>query len=212
MKHLHSHFLLLSKEKSVALVDILIHCYSKKRQSMQYRFPKVYNTQSSGWWEYVFSTSVLQLSLARAIEGGGLIKPDCFAPFLRPPLRAQLRTCEARTMDTSKWTICWCFIGILLQVCAADEALKLHLGRSVLGDPGMKSDKVRVAVEGWNFCNRVGYEDPNAPSPRWADCTDIHCKSPDDGTLNFNCGWSIVAICSWWWFCAWMSCSKGRAM
>lgn len=39
----------------------------------------------------------------------------------------------------------------------------------------MKSEKVRVAVEGWNFCNRVGIESPAAPSPRWADCTDINC-------------------------------------
>ncbi|CAK9882248.1 unnamed protein product [Sphagnum jensenii] len=49
---------------------------------------------------------------------------------------------------------------------------------SVLGDPGMKSQKVRVAVEGWNFCNRVGEEDspPQSPSPRWADCADLDCN------------------------------------
>ncbi|XP_024402608.1 uncharacterized protein [Physcomitrium patens] len=55
------------------------------------------------------------------------------------------------------------------------SSLRVPRGRSVLGDPGMKSEKVRVAVEGWNFCNRVGIESPAAPSPRWADCTDINC-------------------------------------
>ncbi|KAG0563531.1 hypothetical protein KC19_8G038700 [Ceratodon purpureus] len=58
-----------------------------------------------------------------------------------------------------------------------DGDASLRMGRSVLGDPGMKSEKVRVGVEGWNFCNRVGYEASGAPSPRWADCTDINCKS-----------------------------------
>lgn len=80
-------------------------------------------------------------------------------------------------------------VGLQVSVAGAgtlveDEgaALRLPLGRSVLGDPGMKSEKVRVAVEGWNFCNRVGIESPEAPSPRWADCTDINCEE-SDGTL-----------------------------
>jgi hypothetical protein len=65
----------------------------------------------------------------------------------------------------------------LLQFTMQGGALTLGepLGTSVLGDPGMKSDRVRVAVEGWNFCNRVGIEWPGSPSPRWADCTDVTC-------------------------------------
>lgn len=65
----------------------------------------------------------------------------------------------------------------LLQSTMQGGALTLRepLGSSVLGDPGMKCENVRVAVEGWNFCNRVGIEWPGSPSPRWADCTDVTC-------------------------------------
>ncbi|KAL8143964.1 hypothetical protein V2J09_016996 [Rumex salicifolius] len=46
---------------------------------------------------------------------------------------------------------------------------------SAIGDPGMKSPNIRIAVEAWNFCNEVGSEAPNVSSPRLADCADIHC-------------------------------------
>ncbi|KAL2630404.1 hypothetical protein R1flu_015090 [Riccia fluitans] len=61
--------------------------------------------------------------------------------------------------------------------------------KSALGDPGMRSDKVRVAVEGWNFCNRVGSQTNNTVNPRWADCADLTSYSSsglqagDDTTL-----------------------------
>lgn len=37
----------------------------------------------------------------------------------------------------------------------------------------MRRDGLRVALEGWNFCNEVGEEAPNMGSPRAADCIDL---------------------------------------
>ncbi|KAL0328387.1 UNVERIFIED_CONTAM: hypothetical protein Scaly_2271300 [Sesamum calycinum] len=44
---------------------------------------------------------------------------------------------------------------------------------SAVGDPGMRRDGLRVAIEAWNQCNEVGEEAPNMGSPRKADCFDI---------------------------------------
>ncbi|WOL02248.1 hypothetical protein Cni_G10967 [Canna indica] len=44
---------------------------------------------------------------------------------------------------------------------------------SAVGDPGMRRDGLRVALEAWNFCNEVGAEAPAMGSPRLADCFDI---------------------------------------
>ncbi|PKU87613.1 uncharacterized protein LOC110107069 [Dendrobium catenatum] len=44
---------------------------------------------------------------------------------------------------------------------------------SAVGDPGMKRNGLRVAFEGWNFCNEVGAEAPGMGSPREADCFDL---------------------------------------
>ncbi|KAI5063284.1 hypothetical protein GOP47_0021831 [Adiantum capillus-veneris] len=50
---------------------------------------------------------------------------------------------------------------------------------SVLGDGGMKDKRVRVGLESWNFCNRVGEEGGlGMPSPRHADCADLVCGTP----------------------------------
>lgn len=50
--------------------------------------------------------------------------------------------------------------------------------KSVLGDGGMREERVRVALESWNFCNRVGSEGGlDMPSPRHADCAHIVCSS-----------------------------------
>ncbi|KAF8024388.1 hypothetical protein BT93_F1543 [Corymbia citriodora subsp. variegata] len=48
---------------------------------------------------------------------------------------------------------------------------------SAVGQPGMKSDNLRVAIEAWNQCNEVGEEAPNMGSPRMADCFDIDYSS-----------------------------------
>ncbi|WCJ32350.1 hypothetical protein M5689_013779 [Euphorbia peplus] len=41
---------------------------------------------------------------------------------------------------------------------------------SGIGDPGMRLDGLRVAIEAWNQCNEVGQEIPGMGSPRMADC------------------------------------------
>lgn len=49
---------------------------------------------------------------------------------------------------------------------------------SAVGDPGMKRDGLRVAIESWNQCNEVGDENQQTGSPRHADCFDIYRASP----------------------------------
>nr|GME09435.1 uncharacterized protein LOC109187820 [Ipomoea batatas]GME13085.1 uncharacterized protein LOC109187820 [Ipomoea batatas] len=44
---------------------------------------------------------------------------------------------------------------------------------SAIGDPGMRRDGLRIAIEAWNQCNEVGEEAPEMGSPRQADCFDI---------------------------------------
>uniref|UniRef100_A0A7N0T3W3 DUF7705 domain-containing protein n=1 Tax=Kalanchoe fedtschenkoi TaxID=63787 RepID=A0A7N0T3W3_KALFE len=45
---------------------------------------------------------------------------------------------------------------------------------SAVGDPGMRRDSLRVALESWNQCNEVGQEAPGMGSPRYADCFDLY--------------------------------------
>lgn len=54
---------------------------------------------------------------------------------------------------------------------------------SALGDPGMRNDNLRVAIEAWNQCNEVGEEATNMGSPRMADCFDLD-NSSLPGNLN----------------------------
>ncbi|WOH05867.1 hypothetical protein DCAR_0625290 [Daucus carota subsp. sativus] len=51
---------------------------------------------------------------------------------------------------------------------------------TAIGDPGMKRDGLRVAIEAWNQCNEVGEEAPDMGSPRQADCFDLlpHHSTP----------------------------------
>ncbi|KAI3460733.1 hypothetical protein Pfo_017396 [Paulownia fortunei] len=60
-----------------------------------------------------------------------------------------------------------------LVLCGASSAN----GASAVGDPGMRRDGLRVAFEGWNFCNEVGKEAPDMGSPRAADCFDLSNSS-----------------------------------
>ncbi|XWS18545.1 hypothetical protein CRYUN_Cryun32bG0054200 [Craigia yunnanensis] len=48
---------------------------------------------------------------------------------------------------------------------------------SAVGDPGMRRDGLRLAIEAWNQCNEVGEEVPHMGSPRAADCFDIYKAS-----------------------------------
>uniref|UniRef100_UPI0005CA3199 uncharacterized protein LOC101312016 n=1 Tax=Fragaria vesca subsp. vesca TaxID=101020 RepID=UPI0005CA3199 len=45
---------------------------------------------------------------------------------------------------------------------------------SAVGDPEMRRDSLRVAIESWNQCNEVGQDNPQTGSPRAADCFDIY--------------------------------------
>ena len=53
---------------------------------------------------------------------------------------------------------------------------------SALGDPGMRRDSLRVAIEAWNQCNEVGEEVFGFGSPRMADCFDFD-NSTSQGAL-----------------------------
>lgn len=68
-------------------------------------------------------------------------------------------------------------VPISTAVVSEPSHLKLKLPSkseySAVGDPGMKRDGLRVAFEGWNFCNEVGVEAPGMGSPRAADCFDL---------------------------------------
>lgn len=88
----------------------------------------------------------------------------------------------------------WFLIVLVLQILfvqnlAADSLLKTHglISKnryvSAIGDPGMKSANVRVALEAWNFCNEVGFEAPGMGSPRLADCADLFCSSLITGKI-----------------------------
>ncbi|KAJ6291623.1 hypothetical protein OIU76_023662 [Salix suchowensis] len=93
---------------------------------------------------------------------------------------------------------CFCFLGSTLAVLvlilnlgftltngsssfsflSTSAAAKRYV--SAIGDPGMKSPNVRVALEAWNFCNEVGFEAPGMGSPRLADCADMYCPVTSD--------------------------------
>ena len=58
--------------------------------------------------------------------------------------------------------------------------------KSIVGDSGMRSERLRIALEGWNFCNRAGsvesWKDGVVlPSPRYADCADVICQTESLG-------------------------------
>lgn len=55
---------------------------------------------------------------------------------------------------------------------------------SGVGDPGMRRDNLRVAIESWNQCNEVGEEAPFSGSPRLADCFDIYTTTTTSQLIN----------------------------
>ncbi|KAK9267496.1 hypothetical protein L1049_009924 [Liquidambar formosana] len=62
---------------------------------------------------------------------------------------------------------------------------------SAVGDPGMRRDGLRLAIESWNQCNEVGEEIPYMGSPRLADCFDIYKSNPmpKEGKNCLPCNW-----------------------
>ncbi|KAL9232192.1 hypothetical protein vseg_007330 [Gypsophila vaccaria] len=57
---------------------------------------------------------------------------------------------------------------------------------SVIGDPGMQRDGLRVGIESWNQCNEVGEETPGFGSPRAADCFDLLLENPRTNSYNIQ--------------------------
>ncbi|XP_077231318.1 uncharacterized protein LOC143864288 [Tasmannia lanceolata] len=89
------------------------------------------------------------------------------------------------------WKMGW-FLLVILAIsglpASFGEETKSYI--SALGDPGMRRDGLRVALEAWNFCNEVGEEAPFMGSPRAADCFDIHNVSAYAGERPcFFCKW-----------------------
>ncbi|KAK7318849.1 hypothetical protein RJT34_03556 [Clitoria ternatea] len=72
------------------------------------------------------------------------------------------------------------FLFVLLDLLVLSMALFANGVEyiSALGDPGMRRDDLRLAIESWNQCNEVGEEVPQMGSPRAADCFDIYKFSP----------------------------------
>lgn len=80
------------------------------------------------------------------------------------------------------WKLCLClkiygvtFLFLFFQVHATMNGRDYI---SAIGDPGMRRDGLRVAIESWNQCNEVGKEAPNMGSPRMADCFDVKYCEP----------------------------------
>eukprot|EP01018_Ginkgo_biloba_P023634 Gb_22038 [translate_table: standard] len=90
-------------------------------------------------------------------------------------------------------TLCVCYITAIEVLCVTLVSVSGYNVEtdeyvSALGDPGMKSDRLRVALEEWNFCNEVGEEAPGMGSPRQSDCSDIFCSLLKDnvgGCLHY---------------------------
>ncbi|CAL5406003.1 unnamed protein product [Camellia sinensis] len=82
------------------------------------------------------------------------------------PMRHSFIVPSHRELATWFWRTSWLFV-------LAEEPYK-----SAIGDPGMRRDGLRVAIEAWNQCNEVGEEAPNMGSPRMADCFDVIHSSP----------------------------------
>lgn len=76
--------------------------------------------------------------------------------------------------------------GKIGHVLAMSDALTDYV--SAVGDPGMRRDALRLALESWNQCNEVGKETPQMGSPRYADCFDVYKASPKPN------GWSYVLV------------------
>ncbi|XP_016581071.2 uncharacterized protein LOC107878562 [Capsicum annuum] len=87
------------------------------------------------------------------------------------------------------------FFQIIL-VIYLGSLLSCNSEKSAIGDPGMKRDNLRVAIEAWNQCNEVYEEAPNMGSPRHADCFDlqksnhrtklVHLVNELDNKLSIN--------------------------
>lgn len=93
-------------------------------------------------------------------------------------------------------------VSVVLQSSFVDNWASLSIKEtmeyvSAIGDPGMRSYSVRVAMEAWNFCNEVGAEAPDMVSPRWADCADLYCAFISGNSLRivvFESGNNMISF------------------
>uniref|UniRef100_A0A6N2KQC9 DUF7705 domain-containing protein n=1 Tax=Salix viminalis TaxID=40686 RepID=A0A6N2KQC9_SALVM len=68
----------------------------------------------------------------------------------------------------------WRFFQLLFLACFTCVVMACNDDFiSAVGDPGMRRDGLRVAIEAWNQCNEVGEEAVDMGSPRMADCFDV---------------------------------------
>ncbi|XP_010271008.1 PREDICTED: uncharacterized protein LOC104607157 [Nelumbo nucifera] len=79
-----------------------------------------------------------------------------------------------KTKMDNRILILFCTLNVFFS--AFSYALKQQY-ISAVGDPGMQRDELRIAFEGWNFCNEIGKEAPGMGSPRAADCFDLSGSS-----------------------------------
>ncbi|XP_058221414.1 uncharacterized protein LOC131331469 [Rhododendron vialii] len=75
--------------------------------------------------------------------------------------------------DEIKRLLQFCCLSVFSFLCLRSTVLAEEVYTSAIGDPGMRRDSLRVAIEAWNQCNEVGEEAPNMGSPRAADCFDV---------------------------------------
>ncbi|KAK9269283.1 hypothetical protein L1049_001053 [Liquidambar formosana] len=111
---------------------------------------------------------------------------------------------ESSTVEEKELWRFSCFILLVplfgLIVSAGEDYI------SAVGDPGMRRDGLRVAIEAWNQCNEVGEEVPYMGSPRMADCFDVDyssvsCKQimpivimQDPGTIPVERHWPSIDL------------------
>ncbi|KAL5576987.1 hypothetical protein UlMin_018686 [Ulmus minor] len=69
------------------------------------------------------------------------------------------------------------FCSLILILICTSSSIRSEEYISAVGDPGMRRDGLRVAIESWNQCNEVGDEAPQTGSPRLADCFDVYTNS-----------------------------------
>lgn len=74
---------------------------------------------------------------------------------------------------------------LLLAICEDSSGVE-NEEVSAVGDPGMRRDGLRLAIESWNQCNEVGDENPQMGSPRAADCFDVHNASLQEEGSKFS--------------------------
>lgn len=98
-------------------------------------------------------------------------------------------------------------LTLLVGVCEGKNGKYI----SAVGDPGMRRDGLRVAIESWNQCNEVGEEAPNMGSPRMADCFNVkhwrpHSKFSSLFTIiYFHTTESVLSLYSLLFILPWLS-------